>query len=137
MKRNLLIIILLLFSCCFAKVIPIEIENNAEDYTGKSLVSKLREVIRASKGYGLEYSDNILHYKVIISTMDRFKGSSENEGNSTMYTYIILVTSRSTESYYITHVIGFAGLKTLDDLAYSIYSDIDEVITTTKKYYIK
>jgi len=134
MKLNLLIIILLLFSCCYAKenALGIEIVNDAEDYVGKSLVTKFRETIRASNGYSIEYQNDVPHFKVIITTMDRFKGTTESEGYSTIYSYIIIFSSTYSE-LYITSGMGYTGTNSLDTTAYSIFSVLDESVDILKK----
>ena len=91
MKHLILVLVFLLCSgAYFAQLVPVEIINDAEDANGKALVTMFRDLIRSSPAYELTYTKIDPHFVVKISTMDRYKGSYEDEGVSTIYNYMRL-----------------------------------------------
>lgn len=135
MKKMVVCIVLMLCMCVLISgTIPVEIVNNAEDSVGKKLVTKVRDVIRASPGYSLTYSTVDPHFKVRIDTMDRWKGDYEYEGVSTIYNYTILLYIGEGLDIYCYGRLGYAGVDTLNGVAEDIYSDLDEFIDDFARY---
>jgi len=134
MKKVILSVLLL--SLClvlYSEAVPVEILSNAEDTNGQRLITKLRDVIRESLSYDLTYSDKQPHFVIKIDTMDRFKGDYYSEGNSTIYSYAILLNMGNGLQLYMDSRLGYAGKNTLNDVAENIYSDMDNYIETFKK----
>lgn len=134
MKYIMLIMVLMLFMGSLYSQVAVEIVNEAEDSNGNMLVTKFRDLIRSSQAYELSYADDVGHFVVIISTMDKNKGDVSLEGLSTIYDYIILIKTPDAYSIYCYHQLGFVGKSVLDDVAYQIYSDLDEYVEGIKNY---
>ncbi len=133
MKNLLFICVFLLsLSAFFAQAVPIEIVNNAEDAIGKNLVTMFRDLIRSSPAYELTYSKNDPHFVVHISTMDRYKGDDTAEGISTIYNYMILLNLGDGTQLYCYSQLGYAGKSVISDVAYNIYTDLDEFVESFK-----
>ena len=129
MKHLILILAFLLcIGATFAQLVPVEIVNDAEDATGKTLVTMFRDLIRSSPAYELTYTKTDPHFVVKISTMDRYKGDAEEEGDSTIYNYMILLDMADGTQLYCYSQLGYAGKTVLDEVAYSIYTDLDEFV---------
>jgi len=122
-----LLVFVVITGLMFAQMVPVEIVNEAEDSTGRLLVTKFRDVIRSSPSYTITYASDEPHFKIKIDTMDRWKGDPENEGFSTIYNYTILLSYDGLDKYCYNQ-LGYAGRDTLDRIAYSFYSDLDEFI---------
>jgi len=130
------IFIYLLVATVFGQLTPIEIVNNAEESNGKALVTKFRDIIRRSAAYELSYAQEEPHFVVKITTMDRYKGDPEAEGISIIYNYIILLNMGDGTQLYCYSQIGYAGKDVLDEVAFDIYSDLDEFVETFKSYMV-
>lgn len=133
-KVILLLISVLIFSGLAAQYIPVEIVNRAEDANGRALVSKFREIIRTSSAYEISRKSSVPRFVVQIDTMDRYKGDSSMEGLSTIYHYMILVNGGTELSVYCTNQLGYVGMNYLDQVAYEIYSALDEFVEMVISY---
>ncbi len=134
MIRAMVFIVLLAIAAGLtAQYVPVEIQNNAEDINGRQLVTKFRDVIRYSPSYIIGYADGEPHFKVRIDTMDRWKGDAENEGISTIYNYSIFINMNGIDIYCYSQ-LGYVGKDVLDDVAYQIYSDLDDNVEAFRQY---
>ncbi|HNX38787.1 MAG TPA: hypothetical protein PL124_07065 [Candidatus Cloacimonadota bacterium] len=129
-----MVFIYLLVATVYAQLVPIEIVNNAEDLNGKALVTMFRDLIRRSEAYELTYAKNEAHFVVHINTMDRYKGDSASEGISTIYNYMILLNTGDGTQIYCYNQLGYVGKDVLSDVAYQIYTDLDEFVESFKSY---
>ncbi len=130
-KLCLLALFLLITFSILGQYVPVEIVNNAEDMNGRMLVTKFRDLIRNSPAYTVGYDSGEMHFKILISTMDRYKGDYEMEGMSTIYNYTIIINVGEIDMYCYSQ-LGYAGKNLLDSVAYQIYSDMDEFIEAFK-----
>ncbi|HPT71248.1 MAG TPA: hypothetical protein PLE74_03105 [Candidatus Cloacimonadota bacterium] len=131
-SKILLILIVLVYSLAlYAKKISIEILNCASDDNGTILVSKVRDLIRQSPAYDLNFSDKTVHYVLRIETMDEFKG--ENEGQATIFHYTILIKLLDGTYLFCQSRLGVVGKNFLNDSAEGIYTDFDNYIAEMNK----
>ncbi len=135
-KIIFLLVFISLVGYLIGQYVPVEVVNNAEDYLGRQLVTRFRDEIRKSPSYTVTYSSDEPHFKVKIDTMDRYKGDSLYEGISTIYNYTILIAVNGIDIYCYSQ-LGYAGKDVLNEVAFQIYSDLDEFIETFKSYLIK
>jgi len=133
-KAMLAMVFIMLLGGLAAQYVPVEIINQAEDRNGKSLVSKFREIIRNSSAYQISYDVESPHFVVQIDTMDRYKGTNDWEGVSTIYHYMILIDLGDKMRILCTNQLGYVGVDLLDQVAYEIYSDLDDFVETVRYY---
>lgn len=126
-KLSLFLVFGLLAICLSAQYLPVEIVNYAEDTSGRLLITHFRDIIRNSPSYTIGYANNEPHFKIIFETMDRWKGDTEYEGVSTIYHYTILINMNELD-IYCTSQLGFVGRDVLSDVAYQIYSALDNYV---------
>jgi len=135
MKKTLLFLVTFLaFAGLAAQLVPVEIINRAEDTNGRVLVSKFREIIRKSSAYEISYDKDVPHFSVQIDTMDRYKGDSEWEGLSTIYHYMILINNGDDLQIFCSNQLGYVGNQHLDQVAYEIYSALDDFVEMVRYY---
>jgi len=133
-KAMMTLVFVMLLVGLAAQYVPVEIVNQAEDRNGKALVSKFREIIRNSSAYQISYDSESPHFVVQINTMDRFKGDSGREGVSTIYHYMILIDHGDQLRVLCTNQLGYVGANWLDQVAYEIYSDLDDFVEFVRNY---
>ncbi len=128
-----LLIFFVIVGSLIAQYLPVEIVNNAEDNIGSQLVTMFRDLIRKSSSYMVGYSSSEPHFKVKIDTMDRWKGDKYYEGLSTIYNYTIIISLNDIDIYCFSQ-LGYAGKDVIDEVAYQIYSDLDEFVEKLKYF---
>lgn len=135
MKHILLVAFFVIVTGVLFSQVPVEIENMAEDYNGKMLVTKFRDLIRGSTAYEIDYGSKNPHFVVQISTIDKFKGEVQWENHTTIYNYTIMMKTEAGYRIYCFSMLGYVGKNRLDETAYQIYSDLDSYVENFKYYF--
>ncbi|HSU16631.1 hypothetical protein [Longimicrobium sp.] len=114
----------------------VEVVDQSEDPVGRRLVFRVRDALRSSSAFVLVGQEGT-RVKLLVDSMDRFKGESETEGVSTMYAVVwtlVYEEGGSTHEEFLDVRIGYAGEHTLADTAEGIVADTDQLIESYRKH---
>ncbi|WP_072264102.1 hypothetical protein [Candidatus Kryptobacter tengchongensis] len=134
-RRIKLLFVLSLFLVLFQdqlfSQIQVEVVDNAEDMVGRRLVYHVKEKFRKSEMFNLPIAPKGLRFRILIYTMDRFKGDNWLSNISTMYSVIWLLydDERMLFPIYLKSTLGFAGSDVVESAAEGIVANTDKVVS--------
>jgi hypothetical protein len=112
--------------------VAVQIVDESEDDVGSRLIFRIKEEFRASSAFRLTDVDEA-RLKVIVSTMDRFKGDLQRQSIATVYSIIWLVEDEKTAATYLDNTIGFSGESTIASAAQTIIARTDRLVTILRR----
>ncbi|MCS7230453.1 MAG: hypothetical protein RMJ81_10000 [Candidatus Kryptonium sp.] len=131
-KIKILFIGVFLFTSLSFSQVAVEVIDRTEDMVGRVLVYRVKEKFRESNAFVLLTAPEGARIRIIISSMDRFKGSELLENISTMYSVIWLLYDDKKMIFpiYLDHTLGFAGRSAVEEAAEGIVANTDKVTSS-------
>jgi len=114
---------------------PVEVVSDAEDDVGERLVYQVKEQFKRSASFYYTGQSQD-HVRLVINTMDRYKGNIQMMGVSTVYAVIWLFALKDTVTYtaplYVDNTIGFCGSERVEEAAEGIVARTDYLFALVK-----
>lgn len=130
-KIKLLLTSVFLFTTLSFSQVAVEVIDKTEDMVGRILVYQVKEKFRESNSFVLLMAPEGARIRVIISSMDRFKGDKFFENTSTMYSVVWLLYDDKKMIFpiFLDHTLGFAGRSVIEEAAEGIVANTDKIVS--------